>query len=132
MNAVLLKVFLLISVALSVFISSPIPHWGMAQMQNTTLPENTNNTRMVLNLKDKTVTLINATTNETISVKPTTETRENITSNETLPGSVGNITSNETLPGSVGNITSNETLPGSVGNMTSNINLTEKFGELGK
>ena len=119
MNAVLLKVFLVISVALSVLISSPISHWVVAQMQNTTLPENTNNTRMVLNLKDKTVTLINATTNETISVKPATEKMQNMTSNETLPGNAANMTSNETLPGSIGNV-------------TSKANITEKFKELGK
>jgi hypothetical protein len=119
MNGALMGVFLVLGVALSILISSPISDWAMAQIQNTTLPENTNNTRMVLNLKDKTVTLINATTNETISVKPVTETRENMTANETLSGNAGNMTANETLSGNAGN-------------MTANINLTEKFRELGK
>jgi hypothetical protein len=114
-----MNVFLVLSVALSILISSPISHWVMAQMQNTTLPENTNNTRMVLNLKDKTVTLINATTNETISVKSVTEARKNMTANETLSGTAANMTANETLSGTAAN-------------MTANANLTEKFRELGK
>ena len=104
----------------------------MAQAQIITLPMPENNTKLILNMKDHTQTLVNATTNETISVEKFTFYKGNETTNETLPGSVGNMTSNETLPGSVGNMTSNETLPGSVGNMTSNINLTEKFKELGK
>ena len=57
-------------------------------------------------MKERTQTLVNATTNETISV--------------------------EKFIYRNGNETTNETIPGSVGNMTSNINLTEKFKELGK
>jgi hypothetical protein len=114
-----------------------------AQIITVPMPEN--GTKLLLNMKDRTQTLVNATTNETISVEKfiyhngnetTNQTIPgsvgNMTSNETIPGSVGNMTSNETVPGSVGNMTSNETVPGSVGNMTSNINLTEKFKELGK
>jgi hypothetical protein len=91
----------------------------MAQAQIITVPMPANGTKLLLNMKDHTQTLVNATTNETISVEKFTFYKANETSNETLPGSVGNMTSNETVPGSVGN-------------MTSNINLTEKFKELGK
>ena len=88
-----------------------------AQIITVPMPEN--NTKLILNMKDRTQTLVNATTNETISV-------------EKFIFQNGNETTNETIPRSVGNMTSNETIPRSVGNMTSNINLTEKFKELGK
>jgi hypothetical protein len=101
-----------------------------AQIITVPMPEN--GTKLLLNMKDRTQTLVNATTNETISVEKFIYHNGNETTNQTIPGSVGNMTSNETVPGSVGNMTSNETVPGSVGNMTSNINLTEKFKELGK
>ena len=70
-------------------------------------------------MKDHTQTLVNATTNETISVEKFIVIK-------------GNETTNETLPGNVGNMTTNETLPGNVGNMTAKINLTDKFRELAK
>jgi hypothetical protein len=75
-----------------------------AQIITVPMPEN--GTKLLLNMKDRTQTLVNATTNETISV--------------------------EKFIYQNGNETTNETIPGSVGNMTSNINLTEKFKELGK
>ena len=90
-----------------------------AQAQIITVPMPENNTKLILNMKDHTQTLVNATTNERISVE------KFIIQN-------GNETTNETLPGSSGNITSNETLPGSSGNITSNDSLTDKFRELGK
>lgn len=92
-----------------------IADWKMVQAQNTSLPENGNNTRMVLNLKDKTVTLINMTTNETISVRNLTENTGNITTNE-------NLTTEK--------ITNNESLTTNAGNTTTNENLTEKFNVL--
>jgi hypothetical protein len=106
-----------------------------AQIITVPMPEN--DTKLILNMKDRTQTLVNATTNETISVEKFIYFNGNETTNETISGSVGNMTTNETIPGSVGNMTignmtTNETIPGSVGNMTSNINLTEKFKELGK
>jgi len=91
----------------------------MVKAQIITVPMPENGTKLILNMKDRTQTLVNATTNETISVEKFTFYK-------------GNETTNETLPGSAGNMTSNQTIPGSVGNMTSNINLTEKFKELGK
>jgi hypothetical protein len=105
-NNVLMTVFLVLSFAFSILISSPVSHWAVAQMQNTTLPHNTNNTKQIVNLKDRTITLVNTTTNETISVKP--------------------------IPETTGNMTANETLSGTAANMTANNNLTEKFRELGK
>jgi hypothetical protein len=75
-----------------------------AQIITVPMPEN--GTKLILNMKDRTQTLVNATTNETLSVEKFTFYK--------------------------GNETSNETIPGSVGNMTSNINLTDKFKELGK
>ena len=101
-----MTVFLVLSVAFSILISSPVSHWAVAQMQNTTLPQNTNNTKQIVNLKDRTITLVNTTTNETISVKP--------------------------IPETTGNMTANKTLSGTAANMTANDNLTEKFSELGK
>lgn len=118
-NNVLMTVFLVLSAAFSILIASPIFHWAMAQIQNTTLPETTNDTRRIINLKDNTITVINKTTNETISTTPYT-------------GNTGNATPNESLSGTALNATPNETLSGNVGNMTTNDSLTEKFRELGK
>ena len=83
-----------------------ISHWTMAQIENTTLPENTNDTRQIINLTDNTVTLINTTTNETIGTMK--------------------------YVGNTGNMTTNETLAADTGNMTTNQNLTEKFKALSK
>jgi hypothetical protein len=96
-----------------------ISHWAMAQIENTTLPENMNDIRQIIDLKDDTVTLINKTTNETISIRNLSE-------------DTGNMTTNETLAGDTGNMTTNETLSPTTGNITTKVNLTEKFRELGK
>jgi hypothetical protein len=145
MNGVMVTVFLVLAVAFSILVSSPISHWAVAQIENTTLPENTNNTRQIINLKDNTITLINTTTNETIKTIPYTGntgntlanetlsgTAANMTANETLSGTAANMTANETLSGTAANMTANETLSGTAANMTANDNLTEKFRELGK
>jgi hypothetical protein len=123
----------LIELAVAFVLLAPFLITGgmMVKAQIITVPMPENNTKLILNMKDHTQTLVNATTNETISVEKFITLNGNETTNETLPGSVGNMTTNETLPGSVGNMTTNETLPGSVGNMTTNDNLTEKFKELG-
>jgi hypothetical protein len=89
----------------------------MVQAQIITLPQNTNNTRVIVNMDNHTLTFVNATTNETISVKNFTLYRGNATTNETLPTNTGNATTNETLPTNTGNTTTNE-------------NLTAKFNEL--
>jgi hypothetical protein len=91
----------------------------MVKAQIITVPMPENNTKLILNMKDHTQTLVDATTNETISVENFTVYRPNMTTNETLSGSIGNMTTNETLSGSIGNMTTND-------------NLTEKFKELGK
>ena len=109
-----------------------ISHWTMAQIQNTTLPENMNDTRRIFNLNDNTITVINKTTNETISTMPYIRNIGNMTTNETLAGDTGNMTTNETLAGDTGNMTTNETLSPTTGNMTTKVNLTEEFRELGK
>jgi hypothetical protein len=98
------------SLALVLLAPSIIADWTIVQAQNTTLPQDTNDTRRVFNMIDNTVTLINATTNETISVMKFTTSAGNTTANETLPTSAGNTTANETLPTSAGNTTANETL----------------------
>lgn len=71
-------------VVVALFFSPVINDWTRAETQNATSPQNTNNTRMVFNVNDNTVTLINATTNETISTKTLTEITGNATTNETL------------------------------------------------
>jgi len=111
-----------ILIGLTIAFAVPIPlivNLMMVQAQNATLPLNTNNTRAIWNLKNQTITLVNTTTNETISVNP-------------FPEKVGNMTTNETPSGSIGNMTTNETPSGSIGNMTTNDSLSEKFTELGK
>jgi hypothetical protein len=127
MNGRLLIVILVLSGTFSILISSPISHWAVAQIQNTTLPENMNNTMRIINLKDNTITVINKTTNETISTMPYSGNTGNMTS-----GTAANMTANETLSGTAANMTANETLSGTAANMTANDNLTEKFKELGK
>jgi len=104
----------------------------MAQIENTTLPENTNDTRQIINLTDNTVTLINTTTNETIGTMKYVGNTGNMTTNETLAADTGNMTTNETLAADTGNMTTNETLAADTGNMTTNQNLTEKFKALSK
>jgi hypothetical protein len=124
----------LIGLTVTFVLSAPFLITGgmTAKAQIITVPMPANGTKLLLNMKDHTQTLVNATTNETISVEKFIYINGNETTNETVPGSVGNMTSSETIPGSVGNMTSSETIPGSVGNMSSNINLTDKFKELGK
>ncbi|MGB7936911.1 MAG: hypothetical protein WCF21_09855 [Nitrososphaeraceae archaeon] len=84
--------------------------WMTVKAQIITVPQPENDTKLILNMKDRTQTLVNATTNETISVEKFIIPSANETTNETLPESVGNMTTNETLPESVGNMTTNETL----------------------
>ena len=86
------------------------------QGQNAT-SQNRNDTRMILNIKDKTVTVVNTTTNETISIRNLTEDTRNMTANETLSGTAENMTANEAL-------TTN------LENATTSVNLTEKFNTL--
>jgi hypothetical protein len=129
-----ISLMVLIGVTMTFVLSAPFLITGgmTAKAQIITVPMPANGTKLLLNMKDHTQTLVNATTNETISVEKFILIKGNETANETIPGNAANMTTNETIPGSVGNMTTNETIPGSVGNMSSNINLTEKFKELGK
>jgi hypothetical protein len=116
-----ISLMVLIGVTVTFVLSAPFLITGgmTAKAQIRTVPMPENGTRLLLNMKDQTQTLVNATTNETISV-------ENFTFYK------GNETTNETLPGNAANMTTNETFPGSIGNLTSKVNITEKFRELGK
>ena len=87
------------------------------QAKIITLPETKNNTRLILDMDSLTQTLVNTTTNETISVEKFTLFRPNATTNETLTTDTGNATTNETLT------TDTE-------NATTIINLTAKFNAL--
>jgi hypothetical protein len=142
-----ISLMILIGVTVTFVLSAPFLITGgmTAKAQIRTVPMPENGTKLLLNMKDHTQTLVNATTNETISVENFTLYKGNETKNKTLPGNVGNMTANEplsgnvgnmtanaTLAGSAGNMTANATLAGSAGNMTANTNLTEKFRELGK
>src|SRR4249919_3379557 len=116
-----ISLMVLIGVTVTFVLSAPFFITGgmTAKAQIITVPMPANGTKLLLNMKDHTQTLVNATTNETISVEKFILIK-------------GNETANATLPGSIGNMTANETLPGSIGNMTSKANITEKFKELGK
>jgi len=132
MNRIMISSIIGLLSAFALLTPLVISHWTMAQIQNTTLPENMNDTRRIFNLKDNTITVINKTTNETISTMPYVRNIGNMTANETLSPTTGNMTANETLSPTTGNMTANETLSPTTGNMTTKVNLTEKFRELGK
>jgi len=127
MQAISLIVFLGLAVAISISVSSIISPWTLVQAQNKISPENKNDTRQIINLKDNTITIVNKTTNETISTKP-------------YPGKTGNTTTNETnkliIPGKTGNTTTNETnkliIPGKTGNTSISENISERLSKLGK
>jgi hypothetical protein len=101
-----------------------------AQPEIITLPGENNETRLILNMDNLTQTLVNATTNETISVENFTLYRPNGTTNETLTTIPENATINETLTTIPENATINETLTTIPENATTNDNLTAKFKEL--
>lgn len=82
--------------------------WTGVQAQDATSSD-TNDTRMILNVKDNTVTMLNTTSNETISIRNLTADTENMTTNEMKSST---------------NVTEN------VENSTTDLNLTEKFKEL--
>ena len=101
----------------------------MAQAQIITVPMTENGTKLILNMKDRTQTLVNATTNETISVSKFIYFNGNQTTNETLAANTGNMTSANT-----GNMTSANTAnmtSANTANMTSG-NLAERLKVLSK
>jgi len=119
--------FLGLAIAISISMSTIISPWALAQAQNETSPENKNDTRQIINLKDSTITLVNKTTNETLSTTP-------------YPGKTDNTTTNETnkmiIPGKTSNTTTNETnkmiIPGKTSNTSINENLSERLSKLAK
>ena len=144
MKAISLMVFLVLATAISISVSSIISPWTMVQAQNKISPENKNDTRQIINLKDSTITLVNKTTNETLSTTPYPGKTDNTTTNETnkmiIPGKTDNTTTNETnkmiIPGKTDNTTTNETnmmiIPGKTGNTSINENLSERLSKLAK
>ena len=109
---------ILIGTNLAFVITLPLTAMLMsAQAQIITLPDNENNTRLVLNMDNLTQTLVNATTNETISVEKLTIYRPNATTNESLTTDTADTTTNESRTTDTGNA-------------TTNINLTAKFNAL--
>ena len=113
-----------VALVIQLLIISPV----MAQGPNTTSTQNRNNTKLIVDLKNHTITLVNTTTNETISVKNltpkaavNTTTDENIITNA-INATNGNLTPEKT--------TINDTLTTNTANATTNANLTAKFNAL--
>jgi hypothetical protein len=108
MNSNWSTIFVGTNIALSLAVLTLSHSLAGAQPQDTTSIV-TNDTRMILNVKDNTITLLNTTSNETISIRHLTEDTENVITNESLGSN---------------NIIENAE------NTTTNLNLTEKFKEL--
>jgi regulatory protein YycI of two-component signal transduction system YycFG len=113
MDRILLTTLIGLTVTLVLVIVPLINYWLMAQTQNTTAPQNTTlpqkSTKKMI-IKDNTVTIVNTTTNETISVRDLTANTGNTTTNESLAANTGNTTTNESLAANTGNTTTNESL----------------------
>jgi hypothetical protein len=85
-----------------------------------------NKTVAIWNMKDKTITLVNPTTNETVA--EFTMNSENGTIDDALANNTENATTNNTfIPEKT---TINETLTSNTENATTNVNLTDKFNTL--
>ena len=113
----------MILVGLAIILILMIP---LVQAQNTTFSTNASDVKIIKNYTDRTLTLLNTTTNETISITSIPQEDENMTTNQTTQSNTENLTSNETLTHKK---TTNETLTTNTPN-TSNINLTDKFNTL--
>jgi uncharacterized protein involved in copper resistance len=95
---------------------------------------------MIVDLKNQTKSLVDTTTNETISIKKFTPEEaanmtaflapENATTDETLTTDMDNATTDETLTTDMDNATTDETLTTDMDNATTNVNLTDKFNAL--
>ena len=121
--------FIVLTTLLTLVIQLLVINPVMAQESNTTLAQNRNNTKLIVDLKSHTITTIDTTTNETISVKKFTPIEvANTTTNESLTTNIENATIDEILTPE--NTTTNETLRENMGNTTTNINLTAKFNAL--
>ena len=85
------KCMILTGLTLTIFLTpSLLSDWNSAESQNSTLSNDTNNTRPVWNMKDRTITLVNPTTNETEIIGNFTVNPGNMTTNETLTN-MGNV-----------------------------------------
>jgi hypothetical protein len=121
--------FIVLTTGLVLVIQLLIVNLVMAQAPNKTLPQNPNTTKLIMNLKNHTITVVDTRTNETIGVMNLTpKPGANMTANETLTTNAGNTTTNENLTPE--NTTINETLTKNTGNATTNVNLTAKFNAL--
>jgi hypothetical protein len=123
MNQTWSTLFIAMNIALLLAVLTLSHNWKSAQAQDTT----PNDTRMILNVKDNTITLVNTTSNETISIRNLTADTENMITNESkstnnLTVGTENMINNESLSGN--NITENAE------NTRTNLSLTEKFKEL--
>ena len=109
-----LIIFMALTIVFSLFITT------LDRDKITGETQNTNNTKLIVNVKNHTISVVDTRTNETISTRNFATTPEKMTTNSTLSGIEGNMTANSTLPGILGNAS------------TSKVNLTEKFSSLGK
>ena len=111
MNQILLAIFIAVIVTQVLVVLPPLAHWPVAKAQNTITPENKTSQEPTVKMiiKDNMATVVNTTTNETISMRNLTADTENMITNESLRSN---------------NITENAE------NTTTNLNLTEKFKEL--
>jgi len=103
-------IFLIFGITFSILISSSITNLAISQGENKTISDGKNNTRRIINLVNNTITVIDKTTNETISTIPYLVPRNN--------------TSNDTM--------NNESLSTNEEKNTTNNTLSEKFESLNK
>jgi len=82
-----------LSIAMQVMIN-PVT----AQIPNATMAQDRNNTKLIVNLKNQTITLVDIKTNETIAVKNMTlKTAANTTTDKNNTGNLENTTITENL-----------------------------------
>ena len=111
MNQIMWAIFIGPIVGFTILIPFLTADWIIAQAQNATLFQNENNTRTIVNMKDRLVYLVNATTNLTISVSNLPENTVNATATQNL---TGDATATQNL----------------TGDATATLNLSEKFKSL--
>lgn len=112
--------FLTIVLGLNVALMLMTP--AVSQGKNATSPETSDDIKIIKNYTDRTITLLNTTTNTTISIRSLPEPVGNMSNGS----DTANLTSNETLTSEKATI--NQSLPMDSGNTTKN--LTAKFNSL--
>lgn len=86
---------MLVKVVIAIALMIQISYYTISvHGQNLSMPESLSDKRMIVDLKNNTVTLINATNNETISLKNFSTNAGNETTNQNLTSDVGNMTTN--------------------------------------